>query len=336
MTTLRYVTKRDGSKEPFDPLKIKRAIRKAVLAVKGSHRPSATATLFTMEVVGKLKHRFSSQDAPHVETIQDVVGDVLHHDLARGTGSISSRPESLWMAYMLYREGHRLVRNGDLEPDNFYPDTRPIDKINALRGWNREMGCDTVKGLNDWALRRDMRELIVAAERRSDEELIQVVEKLDSALKEGRLKAILMTGPSSSGKTVTTRRAVHLLSKLHRGIKFVPMEVDMYFRDNRYSETLYYDVDGKRVKDVNFELPETYDIPLFNEHLAALLRGESIMVPRYNFSSGRREGESHPLSLGENEVLLIDCMHALFPALTEAIPAEMKTKVFIEPLSVLS
>jgi len=332
---LRYVTKRDNQREPFDALKIKRAIRKAIHAVQDSNHPNLTATLFTAEVVKELSSRAGVEEAPHVESVQDVICDVLHRDMARGTESFSSKPESLWMAYMLYREGHCLVRNGYLEPAHFNPDTRPIGKLEDLRRWNISHNCHTMSGLNDWFSGDHLGELVKAAEKRSDEELLAVVGQLDNALRGGGLKAILMTGPSSSGKTVTTRRAVRLLSEMHPDVIFKPIEVDMYFIDNSRSEALYYDVDGKKVKDVNFELPETYDLELFNDHLAALLRGETVQVPLYSFERGERIGAGHPLTLGENEVLLIDCMHALYPSLTEAIPAESKLKIFIEPLSVL-
>ena len=98
---LRYVTKRDGQRESFDALKIKRAIRKAIHAVHGSNHPGLTSTLFTADVVKELNRRDGVGEAPHVETVQDVICDVLHGDMARGAGSLSSKPESLWMAYML-------------------------------------------------------------------------------------------------------------------------------------------------------------------------------------------------------------------------------------------
>lgn len=330
---LRYVTKRDGREEKFDPYKVRRAIRRTARAVE-EKAPSMTATLFAKEVVSELHERYP-EGAIHVEAVKDTICDVLHRDMARGSKSHSSEPENLWMAYMLYRDGHLLVENGDLDPDKFNPDTRPMDKIEALRKWNTDHDCHTVDGLNRWFSGRDLRELIVPAEQRSDEELLAVIDLLDARLREGNLKAILMTGPSSSGKTVTTRRAVDLLSKLHPDTRFVPMEVDMYFINNSRSEALYYDVDGQQVKDVNFELPDTYDLPLFNDHLATLLKGGEVLVPRFDFSQGRRTGVSHPLSLSENEVLLIDCMHALYPRLTEAIPPEQKMKIFIEPMVVL-
>lgn len=332
---LRYVTKRDNQREPFDALKIKRAIRKAMHAVQGSDHPNLASTLFTAEVVKELNSRDGISEAPHVETVQDVICDVLHGDMARGSESLSPKPESLWMAYMLYREGHCLVRNGYLEPEHFNPDTRPIGKIEDLRRWNVLHDCHTTEGLNRWLSGGRLGELIDLAEKRSDEELLPVVAQLDKALRGGGLRAVLMTGPSSSGKTVTTRRAVRLLSELHPRLTFKPLEVDMYFIDNSRSEALYYDIDGERVKDINFELPETYDLDLLNEHLAALLRGETVQVPLYSFEQGKRIGTGHPLSLGRDEVLLIDCMHALYPSLTEAIPADRKLKIFIEPLSVL-
>ncbi len=336
-STLSAITKRDGSRVPFDKARIQHVIRKAILAVEQSPKmdPEREAGLFADEVVFELRRNSSSDGAPHVERIQDAIVEVLHRDLGRGENSYSSKPESLWMAYMLYREGHCLVRNGQLKPEHFSPDTRPKERLNALREWNERMGCSSVKGLNEWFRGRDAGRLIDEAERRSTEQLIEVAQRVGALIDDGRLRAMVITGPSSSGKTSTSRKAIRYLSEAHPEVRFKALEVDMYFRDNRFTEKLHYRVDGKTIEDVNFELPETYDISLLNEHLAALMRGESVMVPRYDFRRGLRMGETAPFRLEKGEVLLLDCMHALSPQLTEAIPQESKFKLFIEPLAVL-
>ena len=332
------VTKRDGSKVPFDSSRITNAIRKAVLAVepqRGEAKAVEIASKFSTEVVDALRSRCAQSEAPHVETIQDILIEVLHHDLARGKNSYSSKPESLWMAYMLYREGHRLVRNGEMREEDFRPDARPTKKLDGLRLWNTAHDCDTVEGLNRWLAGPHLNELIKAAERRSTESLCGVVSRLGKAIMEGALRAIVITGPSASGKTVTTLKTLRLLAERHPGISFKALQVDNYFRDKRTAETFCYNVDGAIVEDPNFELPSTYDIALLNDHLAALMRGETVLSPRYDFISGQRTEETVPFSLAPGEVLLIDCMHALYPPLTEAIPAQNKFKIYLEPLAVL-
>jgi uridine kinase len=336
--TLRTVTKRDGSIVPFDKGRIAHVIKKAILAVEKSPKmePAKEASLFADEVVKELRRTCAGTDSLHVERIQDAIVDVLHRDLARGASAYSSKPEGLWMSYMLYREGHILVRNGLLKLEHFHPDTRPRERLLALREWNEGQGILDVRGLNERFSKGGALEgLIKAAEERCSSQLADVASRIGEAIKGGGLRAIMITGPSSSGKTVTSRKALRHLSEAYPDVRFKPLEVDMYFRDNRYTEKMFYRVDGGIVEDVNFELPETYDISLLNEHLSALLRGETVMVPKYDFRTGSRTGESSPFRLEKNEVLLLDCMHALSPQLTEAIPAENKFKLYIEALSVL-
>ncbi len=339
--SLETVTKRDGSIVPFDRSRIRCVIKKAILAVEKDPRrakmdPDAEAELFTVDVVRELRRSCVAGESPHVEKIQDIIVETLHRDLARGSSSYSSRPESLWMAYMLYREGHVLVRNGLLAPGDFRPDTRPRERFSSLQEWNKANGVQDVSGLNTrFSKGGDLEGLIKAAEERSSSMLVEVAERIGDAIRGGGLRAILITGPTSSGKTVTSRKALRFLSEAHPDVRFKALEVDMYFRDNRFTERLTYNVDGKQVEDLNFELPETYDISLLNEHLEALLRGETVLVPTYDFKGGRRTGVTKPFRLEANEVLLLDCMHALSPQLTEAIPQSSKFKLYIEALTAL-
>jgi len=336
--TPRTITKRNGSVVPFDKARIQHVIKKAILAVEQKPKmdPEKEAAHFADEVVSELRRTRPSADALHVEHVQDAIVNVLHYDLALGEGSFSSKPESLWMAYMLYREGHCLVRNGQLKPEHFSPDTRPKERLEERRAWNREHDCDTAKGLNNWFKGAQIAELIRAAEERSSAQLTEVAHKIGDMINEGRLRAVLITGPTSSGKTSTSRKALRFLSEAHPDVKFKALEVDMYFRDNKFTEKFQYDVDGQAITDVNFELPETYDIALLNEHLAELMDGKTVNVPHYNFKKGTREEDTTPFSLAPGEVLLLDCMHALSPQLTAAIPIENKFKLYIEPLTVLS
>lgn len=336
--TPRTIIKRNGAAVPFDKARIQYVIKKAILAVEQKPKmdPEREAGLFADEVVAELRKTCSSSEALHVEKVQDAIVQVLHRDLGRGDESHSSKPESLWMAYMLYREGHCLVRNGQLKPEHFSPDTRPKERLEERRQWNRAHNCDTTRGLNDWFKGGRISELIRDAEARSSEQLFEMVHAVGSMIDEGRLRAMVITGPSSSGKTSTSRKALRYLSEAHPNLRFKALEVDMYFRDNRFTEKFHYNVDGRMIEDVNFELPETYDIALLNDHLSALMRGETVLVPHYNFKQGIRTPVTTPFALEAGEVLLLDCMHALSPQLTEAIPHENKFKLYIEPLTVLS
>ncbi len=148
----------------------------------------------------------------------------------------------------------------------------------------------------------------------------KIVEKKD-------VKAILIAGPSSSGKTTFSKRlGVHL--RLN-GLKPVTISVDNYFverKDNpRHSDGTY-----------DFECIEAIDLKLFNEHLTKLLDGEEIDVPTFNFKTGHKEYHGEKMRLAQDEVLVMEGIHCLNDKLTEAISKDQKYKIYISALTVLN
>ena len=137
------------------------------------------------------------------------------------------------------------------------------------------------------------------------------------------MRLVLITGPSSSGKTTTTTKLCHILTK--RGLKLVPLTVDNYFFD---LEVHPRDEFG----DYDFETPQALDIPLVNQHLQQLLAGEEVRIPFYDFHSGKRHLDHTPMHIEKDEVVLIDSLHGLYPAMTEGIPQEQQFKLYLEPL----
>ncbi len=337
------VTNRTGRKVPYDYNKIQKAISRAILALErrpGENFEKETDRIswtLTKEVVAQLQKRcFVEQiESPHVELIQDTVLDTLHREMSKGAQSRLADPERVWMGYMIYREGRRFVREGRITQKEFDNQTRLLEKVAELRAWNAEYGCDTIAGLNEWFTGNHANALIRISEDRKTGELHDVAEYLERVMHEREVRAIIITGPSSSGKTTTTRRSTQFLAQLKPGTAFKPIEVDMYFKPNSAHEEVSYDVDGTKAKDLNFELPSSYDIELFNDHLERLMRGETVLMPKYDFASGTRKDDQTPFSLGRHEVLLIDCMHALSPELTQAIPRDNKVKVYIEAMNML-
>jgi len=110
------------------------------------------------------------------------------------------------------------------------------------------------------------------------------------------------------------------------GYTFVPINVDNFFLD---LEEHPKDLRG----DYDFETPQALDIPLINKTFRELLLGKRVEIPFYNFKTGKREGSSGQLQLGEGEILLVDSLHGLFPDMTEGIPEEQKFRLYIETLS---
>ena len=138
------------------------------------------------------------------------------------------------------------------------------------------------------------------------------------------MKVILIAGPSSSGKTTFSKRlAVQLMAS---GMRPVPISLDDYFVDR---EDTPRDASG----EYDFENVEAMNIPLFNRQITALLKGEEVELPRYNFQKGKSEPSGNRLRLEPQTLLILEGIHALNPLLTKDIPQEAKFKIYASALT---
>ena len=145
--------------------------------------------------------------------------------------------------------------------------------------------------------------------------------------KKNKVKIVLLAGPSSSGKTTTARKLEVYLKA--RGFKTHSISTDDYFLNR-------IDTPKKVNGDYDFESLKAVDTDLFNKHLLKLLAGEKVMIPEYNFVLGEREYKGRTLQLGENDIVIIEGLHALNPELTLAIDDTNKFKIYISPLTQLN
>ena len=139
-------------------------------------------------------------------------------------------------------------------------------------------------------------------------------------------RMVLISGPSSSGKTTFSKRlAVQLMAC---GLKPVPISLDDYFVDREKTPRA---ANG----DYDFEHIDALDIPLLTAQLKALLAGEEVELPRYNFQTGKREASGQRLKLEKNMILVLEGIHALNPMLTEKIPEDRKYKIYVSALTTI-
>ena len=137
--------------------------------------------------------------------------------------------------------------------------------------------------------------------------------KEDEILLGNRVKLVLIAGPSSSGKTTFSKRlSIQLMTN---GLKPFPISLDNYFVDR---EETPLDENG----NYDYESLYALDLELFNQQLQALLRGEEVELPRFNFSLGKKEYKGDKLKIEDNTILILEGIHALNPELTPHIPAE--------------
>ena len=194
----------------------------------------------------------------------------------------------------------------------------------ALR-WNIIMGLATVGDVNEAFLRGRASELIQIAEALQEKKIVKIAEEIDRRYRsEHPLKVVLITGPSSSGKTTFCKRLSVQLKAC--GLKPMSMSTDDYFV-NRADTPKFPD------GSYDFDNFDTVDHALMESHIMQLIGGEEVNVPEYNFVTGLREYNGKRLKLGEGCILLIEGIHALNPALTSDIPESAKFKIFINTLT---
>ena len=195
-----------------------------------------------------------------------------------------------------------------------------FDVFHQYQSWVEIMGVPTVGQLNSKVLAGDASELIKIAEAFHENKLAQVAGCVAEANRERGVRLVLISGPSSSGKTTFAKRLGVQLRVL--GLNPVLISLDDYFVDR---EKTPCDENG----EYDYEALEAIDLEQFNDHLKRLERGESVDIPRYDFISGTRQWHDNPLQLDERSVLIVEGIHGLNPALTPGVPESRKFKIYV-------
>lgn len=305
---IRRVIKRDGQLVAYDADRVATAIFKAAAAAGGEDR--ATADALVRQVETRLVEMVGPGGEPTVEDIQDLVEAVLmqagHLETAR--------------AYIIYRHEHARRRAARVAVAEA-ADHVPYRKIYEVLRWNMDHGCESVDSLNRLVADGRFPELVSACERRYAEEVDAAAAAVQSRVP--GVRVVIVAGPSSSGKTTTTLKLGEALRRA--GLELVAINLDHYFFD---LEEHPKDEFG----DYDYETPQALDLDLINRHLAALLDGQTIRTPHYDFQTGRRTLEVHEMRLEKHQLLLIDSLHGLYEGMTSRLPPERKFKLYIETL----
>ena len=189
--------------------------------------------------------------------------------------------------------------------------------------WQSILGLRTVGDLNRAIAEGHSAQLIQVSEALQEKKIAQIADEIASRKE---VKMVLIAGPSSSGKTTTCKRLSVQLAV--NGLRPVGISLDDYFV--RRTETPR-DENG----DFDFEHLHALNIPLLNEQMNALLRGEEVELPRYDFQSGMSKPSGKRLQLKGNEVLVVEGIHALNPELTAQIPEEQKFRIYASALTTI-
>ena len=195
-----------------------------------------------------------------------------------------------------------------------------FDIFHEYQTWVNIMGVPTVGSLNEKVLGGDASELIKIAEAFHEKQLGQIADTIAEANSSRGVRMVLISGPSSSGKTTFAKRLGVQLRVL--GLNPVLISLDDYFVER---EKTPRDEKG----DYDYEALEAIDLAQLNEHLKRLAAGESVAIPRYDFITGKRQWHENPLQLDERSILIMEGIHGLNPRLTPSIPDKLKFKIYI-------
>ena len=189
--------------------------------------------------------------------------------------------------------------------------------------WQDILGLRTIGDLNEIVKQNHFSELIKVSEALQEKKIAKIADEIK---RRSNLRMVLIAGPSSSGKTTTCKRLSVQLAV--NGIKPIAISLDDYFLDRDKTPR---DEKG----DYDFEDLHALNLPLLNEQLTALFRGEEIELPRYDFPTGTSQKSGRKLRLGDNEILLVEGIHALNPELTSQIPDEQIYRVYASALTTI-
>lgn len=309
MSKILNVEKRTGDVVPFTPERITNAIYRAAVAVGGRDR--SISERLSQQVVQILEEKCPPGHVPTIEEIQDVVEKVL---IENGHAKVAK-------AYILYRDERARRRRERAQRAMRQSQNIPWAKIWRVLDWAATHRVHTIDSYNRRIARGELPEIVAASEAAYNEDVENATELITQCCE--KLNMVIITGPSSSGKTTTTNKIAQRLKRI--GLKLVTLNVDNYFFD---LEMHPKDEFG----DYDFETPQALDLPLIDEHLSRLVKGEEVQVPFYDFKTSKRHLDHTPMHLAPDEIILIDSLHGLFPEMTQAIPTERKFKLYLEPL----
>lgn len=279
-------------------------------------------TLFEKQKMLDKKNLFRYRGSSSVN-VYDLDGyyDYFYGSMLPSTGYVK------YFDVLPYRDGFMLVLPRKSNPtvvEPFEERTKLFDTMEIASDWGLKLGIDTVADLNDQIRNGDFNELMLVQEALQERRISEIASDIVSR---GGVKFVMIAGPSSSGKTTFSHR-LSVQLRTH-GLTPHPIAVDDYFVDR---EKTPRQPNG----DYDFECLGAIDVEQFNQDMCALLKGERIELPQFNFVTGKREYKGNYKQLGADDILVIEGIHGLNDKMSYSLPAESKYKIYISALTTLN
>ena len=226
-----------------------------------------------------------------------------------------------------YEDGFMLNLPERQDPNRieiFEPRKKLFDTLMQATDWCERLETDTVGDLNNQICKGNINDLILVQEALQERRIGEIAKEI--AERDG-VKFVMIAGPSSSGKTTFSHRLSVQLRTY--GLKPHPIALDDYFKNRA-------DTPRDENGDYNFECLEALDVGQFNQDMTKLLAGERVELPTFNFKTGCREYKGHYMQLQEDDVLVLEGIHALNDKMSYTLPNESKFKIYISALTTLN
>ncbi len=251
--------------------------------------------------------------------LEDTV-DYFYGSLLTSTGALKV------FDVMKYYEGILLripSKENPTQLEEMVHQEKMMDIFREHHRWQEIVGLSTVGDFNRACHEGHATEMINVAEALQEKKIVRMA---DDIKERKDVRIILIAGPSSSGKTTFSKRlSIHLMAN---GMKPYSISLDDYFVDREQTPK---DEHG----EYDFESLYALDLPYFNAQLQALLSGEEVELPRFNFQTGKRENSGKKLRLDEHTILILEGIHALNPELTKQIEVQYKYRIYVSALTTI-
>ena len=307
-----------------------RTVRERMIALQEANMPFISKTMLLSDAIELIRTRHMPKTLYLLEHLKQLyiemnfLGDTVHKingKLGPSTGCLTT-----WDFRQYGDDGYILLCADPEHPDKLSLFTETPKLFAIFREhyhWTDLMHMSTVCDYNRIVYQNGGQDLILLAEALHEKKYAEIADQV----RQSGAKMVLLAGPSSSGKTTSCRRLSVQLSVL--GYDVNQLSLDDYFLGRDRTPKL---PNG----EYDFESVDALDIPLLNEHLNALFRGEEVKIPTFDFKKGDPFYNGKKLKLGPRSILVVEGIHALNPKLTADIAEDLKYKVYVSALTQLS